>query len=429
MCPVLYDKQEQRLRCYSSITYTLKYHKSNTIETNEQITNTTNIRNHPISKSSIPIINPTDINSSIADNMSTMANLSDSDEKNMLIICHNSLLPAAKRLASFRRAVGFIVSIAHDDNWTQEDILTTIKRSYEADNNLTYLLFLGDVNMVPSNQEYFKMLTLIPWENWTNDLTEYATDYNYACLDGEDDLYADFYYGRIPVSTLEDAYNVIDKIIAYEKGTDSSPTYYNNFLICSHLQNSGENNEEFGRTTRTAEEIYEYLTNSVSKNVTRLYIKDDETISKWNSTFYKPNSYISSSLLTANIWNTTPDKITSAINQGQSAVFYSGHGNVNQWAYFNYNTSEFSHLTNPAMVFYRSAPKKMSLALISKGTNNIHIEATGVPNPIINVYNEVTGETQVFTSRLINLRMEDPENYSVGITAEGYFPLVSFAGE
>lgn len=49
----------------------------------------------------------------------------------------------------------------------------------------------------------------------------FDSDYDYFCLGGANDLYADIFYGRIPIDDAADLTNILNKIMAYEKNPPS----------------------------------------------------------------------------------------------------------------------------------------------------------------------------------------------------------------
>lgn len=344
--PLLYNMEEQRLRCYSSISFTLKYRSPEKKSNAFTIGITTPAMNsHPIALLSTPIIEPSAGLDSTNDNDDILP--ASFYEKNMLIICPRTLLPAANRLASWKRALGYKVTVSSNIIWTQAKITNTITTEYKSNLNLRYVLFLGNSNLLPAHLRTFTYTYIDMAYEMFSEQFPYATDRPYVCLDGEDDLTPEFYYGRIPVGSLDEANNAIDKIIAYEGGQCSNSFNYDNFLICSHLQDNGKG-EELTRCTRTAEEINDYLCNTIDKSTIRLYIRDNEDIEWWSTEYYK-HARIDDSLLNANIWNTTPNDISSIINSGVSLVFYNGHGDIDRFKYFNYTTTELGKLNN---IFY-----------------------------------------------------------------------------
>lgn len=560
--PLLYCTKEQRLRCHSKVSFTLRYKKCLTINASFSDTpKISDIKNHPIALLSTPIINPTEQQNNIYDDDILPASLLD---KNMLILCPKSLVSAANKLAAWKRALGYRVTITSNLLWSTTKISDEIRNEYRNNLHLRYVLFLGNSSLLPSNSRTF-IQRYLSKEDGSFILREneypYASDRPYVCLDGPNDTIPEFYYGRIPVSSLEEANNVVDKIISYEKGINSSPSYYNNFLLFSHLQDN-KKGEELTRCTRTAEEINNYLCDYLHKSTTRFYIRDNDTIRWWNPIYYKRDS-IPDSLINADIWNnTSSSKINAAINNGLSVVFYSGHGDIDRYKYFNYTIDDLHQLSNhfypvffnttcltgafhvdkntgkpissfstellkmkdagasaviasstvtsvgsadalklglfhaiwphniltptinngtpsehyynklencrlgeileyskecmsywyadndifnqhkndtaetfyvvgdPSMEFYKEPQKVMRSIAMERSGSTITVDASLVYNPDIHIVNEKTGERKsFFATNKINVQVENPDDYTIGITAKGYFPTVYFATE
>ncbi|MFQ5651399.1 MAG: C25 family cysteine peptidase [bacterium] len=140
-----------------------------------------------------------------------------------LIISHRNFLPAAQRLADYRRQHdGFrcqavdVQDVYDEFNFGIEHP-RAIKAFVEFTSSNwqvpgpTFLLLFGDATWDPKQ--------LLPEASKRNFVTSYGilvSDNWYAALDGPDDLLPDLFVGRIPVETPEQAELVVDKIIFYE---------------------------------------------------------------------------------------------------------------------------------------------------------------------------------------------------------------------
>lgn len=165
-------------------------------------------------------------------------NLHGLDHADMLIISYPDFMEASERLADFRRHHNdFVVEVIDVDEIYNEfssgrsspiAIRDFIKMVYDR-SDLRYVILMGDATF-----DYRNILTSYPDHNfvptaYTKNSILYFESFNYddfyALLDENegDDIYGDIdiSIGRIPATNIQEAENVIDKIIHYESSPEA----------------------------------------------------------------------------------------------------------------------------------------------------------------------------------------------------------------
>ena len=238
----------------------------------------------------------------------------------MLIITSEALLDAAEQLAAYRNSTG-VPTVIRTVEWieahyvgddTQERIRNCV-RELASELGLSYLLILGDHDVVPARLVY------IP-DGYEDDVpsgdgTVVETDLYYADLqytwdetnDGvwgdlasgdQVDGYPDLFVGRIPASTLSEAQTIISKIMEYEARASGSDWFNRTLLIGIDLFTDYEGAE--------GEILKDHVDNHVpaGAEVVKLYESSGQL---------------------------TVDNVRSAINSGCGFVNFAGHGSPGAW--------------------------------------------------------------------------------------------------
>ncbi len=167
--------------------------------------------------------------------------LSEKNGAEYLIVTNKKFKDAAERLADYRQnespyplisKVVFVDDILKEFSMGMTD--PTAIRDYImwAYNNWDikpeYVLLFGDgnydyLNLLELDKNFvltFQHQRLIPSDTGIfNEIYTYSMDDYFSRISGDDDM-ADVGIGRIPVASLEEAENVVDKIITYETGTE-----------------------------------------------------------------------------------------------------------------------------------------------------------------------------------------------------------------
>jgi hypothetical protein len=178
-----------------------------------------------------------------------------------------------------------------------------------------YVLLFGDGDYDYRNIEGNNKNFIIPYETEESlyEIDSYCTDDYYASVDGND-MIVDLSIGRLTVQTLDQATNVVDKIVAYETNTDKG-TWQNLITLVA----------DDGYTSSGFEGSY--------------HVDESETVAN----YYIPSSFDQYKIyLDAYPAVQTSEgrrkpavnqAIIDAINAGTLVLNFIGHGSPNLWTY------------------------------------------------------------------------------------------------
>lgn len=273
-----------------------------------------------------------------------------------LIISPEEFSQQAERLAIWKRRMGYNVevktakrSFLKDPSYTKQ----LIENSYQKEQNMEYVLLLGDGDQIRPCAGINK------YDNRIG----YHTDYYFGCMDDDNDYMTDLFIGRLPARDLSEAEIMVSKTIDYEQDPPiNNHSYFNSGLNCSLFENHGcteifddssDNWEdpigldcsldgmEIKRFIRTSEDIATYM-QSKGYSVNRVYYTADDSYPMRWSYKYSDGGMIPSYLRKPNYsWTGCKDDIISQINKGAFYLFYTWHGDNNLWG-----TSKFTFLEN-----------------------------------------------------------------------------------
>ncbi|MBI2418771.1 MAG: T9SS type A sorting domain-containing protein [Ignavibacteriales bacterium] len=166
-----------------------------------------------------------------------------------------------------------------------------------------YILLVGDVDKIP---------------NWTGTGSDSPpTDLNYSLLVGND-MFADIFVGRFPITTPTELSNIINKSIYME----------------SYIATLAKNNVFMASTDNY----------DISEGTHNFVI----------DTYFQPNSYNNLKLYT-HTYNATTQQLRDALNANKLFAIYSGHGSTTSWADGPvFSQSDVRGLTNTVFPFVYS---------------------------------------------------------------------------
>jgi hypothetical protein len=258
-------------------------------------------------------------------------NTAQSDVRDYLILSTNTYSAAANRFAEWKRLMGFNVHIVLRDDWTSASVKSEVTNAYANFPALYYLLIIGDHDDVPAQQSSLLDIAHI-------------TDFHYGCMDN--DYIPEIYCGRLSVSTSDEALNVVDKIIGYERTPPTNTAFYNNGLHCAYFQDNDSNTYEDCRFTRTSEDVRTYVMTK-GKTLQRVYTTPSDITPLYWSTTYSDGGAIPDELKKPGFaWNGDYTDINNAINNGVFYVLHRDHGLVNRWGDPQYTQQHISNLSN-----------------------------------------------------------------------------------
>lgn len=315
--PIQYDYENKKARVYNYIQYKITY--SDTIPIKSYL----NTPKH-ISKNDNFLRNITLNNLSNEHLHRTIEDVHETTE-DYLIISTPKYKDAVNKFARWKRILGFNVIVELYDTWTPDSIQNMVKKHYDSNEALYYLLIVGDHEDVPAKNNY--------------------TDLFYGCMDGPNDYLPDVYRGRLSVSTIEEAHVVIDKIIEYERTPCNDDNFYKGGLHCSYFQDENEDGIADTKFILTSEEILNYMLEQNYIDLERQYYA--ETFERilpqymWYNVelprILKPDLYP---------WDYKGESIVEQINNGYMYVLYHAHGSISSWANVWFWNSHVNRLNN-----------------------------------------------------------------------------------
>lgn len=324
--PVQYIASQRKMIVHSEINYKISFSHA------PEFLNKSKISEHAMKLMPNMVLNAVNLDYEIQQYLNS--NIVNSSDPNFIIVTHTDYLEAADSLANWKRMMGFRPEIIVSNNWTSSQIKAAIHSKYSAYTpSPDYLVLLGDNDKVPGE--------IITGSNGT-----FATDLYYATMDGPGDYMPDMAVGRISVANSNQAVEVVQKIINYDRSPIMDSSFYHNGLNCAYFQHASNGYAE-RRFAQTSEEIRNHIV-SRGYEVERVY-KTGSTVNPlhWNNGYYSAGEPIPNDLHKPNFaWNGTATDINAAINSGRFYVFHRDHGMSSGWGDPYYTTSNMNQLNN-----------------------------------------------------------------------------------
>lgn len=347
--PLQYNYNENRVRVYTMIKYKIKYKFLRTSF-------------NPISK--------IDMNDSFLSNISHVSNVTSSTyaisaknianavsiNRDYLILTDSTFTQAANKLAEWKRTIGYRTHVVILNRKSVEETKETIRDWYRRDSiNLYYLTIIGTSANIRT-------------EFINDNYNSYKTDFNYACLGGENDAIPDLYFGRLPVRNTEEADIVVNKIISYEKNPILDSVFYNNAINCAYFYDTYDtikNHEDYWFVF-TLEKIRQYFKQQ-NKTAKPLYRTSNNVVPLcWRMNEPSFGDSIPIELRKPNYeWKNRESDICRSLNQGAFCAFYRGHGETTEWLLPHFRTRNIDTLHNE-----RKLPVVFSIACKTGDYNN-----------------------------------------------------------
>lgn len=329
--PIQFNPVTGKIRVYENIDYKIAFKGE---QTNFEELNRKNSTNFLRTQSK------TYINSNILpDKNEALSTRQNSNFYNIIIVTVDSLKQAADTLAHWKRQMGYSVEILSRPSWTTTMIKDSVAYRYNSwPVHPDYLILLGDAPMVPST-------TVVVSTKY------FYTDLYYVTMDGSADYYADMATGRISVINANQAMQVVQKIVNYERNPVNSSDFYSKTANCSYFQDGTSYTNTFDgyddrRFLHTSEEARSYLMTK-GYNVDRIYDAfANRNPSFYNNGYYSDGQPIPSDLLKSNgfTWTGNASNINSVINEGRFLVLHRDHGYTDGYGwehpyYLNYEAN------------------------------------------------------------------------------------------
>ena len=299
--PFAYNPATQTLRVYYYMTvemYKIDDHGENTIESRRSNV----VKMDPDFKS---VYQRHFINYETAMNRYTPLD----EEGDLLIICYDNFISSMTDFVNWKKTRGVNTTIVGTSTAgsTYSAIKTYIQNQYNANNNLTHVLLVGDVAQIPGY-------------TYTGGGSSYAGkgDNAYGQIVGSD-IYNDVFIGRFSASTAARVATQCNRVITYERDLTTSDTWLKvGEGIAKKEGGSGHNGED----------DYQHMDN----------IRTD-LLNYGYSPVYQRYANLSG-------YTATASQISADINSGVGIINYTNHGAETMWGVASYSVSHVNALTN-----------------------------------------------------------------------------------
>ncbi|MFP4470478.1 MAG: C25 family cysteine peptidase [Bacteroidales bacterium] len=281
--PFQYNAAKNVLRVYQNFTVQL-------IENNDQPTNPLTITSEMPLREMIGVYESAFINYDAPTDDLTIA-----ENGEILVICTARDEAAIQPYIDWKTEKGNVVHKEVVSTGTNVDGL--VQDMYDANNNILYVLMVGDWNDVKCAN-----IDGTPQDPVT------------GCVVGNDD-YFDIAVGRLAANSAADVTIQVNKIIDYEKDPDLSGTWYETATGVASNQGSGDDGEY-----------------------------DDEHIQIIYDDKLDPFTYNNHNPIYDPTANST--MVTAALETGTSIINYCGHGSSTSWGSSGFSNSHIASLTN-----------------------------------------------------------------------------------
>lgn len=262
-----------------------------------------------------------------------------------LILAPESFQKAARKFATWKNKTGFNATVQLNEKWTPQLIKEAVKKTYHNNQKtLDFLLLMGDHEVLPAEEMY---------REEDDGMKLYVTDLYYTCMDGEADYLPDMAYGRLPVSTLTEATQMVNKMIDFSINPPQSPDYYQTIIGCAQFQDEDDGVTDGyadRRFIQTSEDVGDYLKDKGYTYKRLYYAKEEVTPQFYNDQKYSSGGEIPAELLRKNgfKWDADAPKIIESINAGSFFTFHRDHGKKSGlgWSHPEYTTEDVTLLNN-----------------------------------------------------------------------------------
>ena len=231
------------------------------------------------------------------------------EEGDLLIICYDNFIDYMTDFVNWKKTRGVNTTIVGTSTAgsTYSAIQTYIKNQYNANNNITHVLLVGDVAQIPGY-------------TYSGGGSSYSGkgDNAYGQIVGSD-YYNDVFVGRFSAQTAAQVTTQVNRVITYERDLTTSDTW---------LQNADGIARKEGGSGHNGEDDYQHM------DVIRT-----DLLNYGYNTVYQDYENLSG-------YTGTASSISSHINSGVGVVNYCNHGNNQMWGVAYYSNNHVNQLTN-----------------------------------------------------------------------------------
>ena len=231
------------------------------------------------------------------------------EEGDLLIICYDNFISSMTDFVNWKKTRGVNTTIVGTSTAgsSYSAIKSYIQSQYNANNNLTHVLLVGDVAQIPGY-------------SYSGGGSSYSGlgDNAYGQIVGSD-IYNDVFIGRFSASTAARVTTQCNRVITYERDLTTSANW---------LQKAEGIAKKEGGSGHNGEDDYQHMD----------AIRTD-LLNYGYSTVYQRYANLSG-------YTATAAQISSDINGGVGIVNYCNHGAETMWGVASYSVSHVNALTN-----------------------------------------------------------------------------------
>lgn len=332
--PIQYDFSNGEATITPNLSYTIKYTPSEsmyTLNNNANLTKSQSTNNTFLDEF---------LTSALVENVNEIGgfNLCDTEgfegSVGYIVLTTDKYLDYVKYFERWKKILGYTTHIISRPTWNNHtEVLSAIRECRKMNDNIQYLLIIGDYDDVPSMISYRLSKS-------------HCYDGLYGTLP-EGGFIPDIYIGRIPVNNTTEINNVLKKLIWTEMCPIIDENFYKNAVHCAKFEiKDNAPNMEDRRFVLTSEEIRDYVhTKGITS--TRFYNADSNANPQYYSNKYSFGQAIPAELQIPNFnWDCNVSDIIKQINNGCLYALYRGHGLRTGWAGVGLYTSTLPQLSN-----------------------------------------------------------------------------------
>ena len=236
-----------------------------------------------------------------------------SEEGEMLVICYDDFCDEMSEFVDWKNQKGIKTTLVPKSQaGNSADAIKDYVDSFYDNNDLVYLLFVGDKDQIP---------TFTVGSGWSDG----ECDICYGYLSGNDS-YPEIFVGRFSAQNSSHVNTAVERTINYEKYPESNADWYRNGLMIASNegQGSGHNGGEgdWQHAQNMADDLRDYYYTSVEEMYDGSQGGQDSN------------------------GNPSDSMVRNSINDGMGIIHYTGHGDTDVWVTSNFNTSDVNQLTN-----------------------------------------------------------------------------------
>ncbi len=256
----------------------------------------------------------------------------------MIVITTPTFIDPVNALVTWQRQKGYEVLVESREDWDSLTIKSLVKEFYDTNDKPGYMLIFGDADDVPGT---------CPAKGGSGE-ENFMSDINYVLV-GSTYYWPEMATGRISVSTAEEGWNAVNKIIRYERDPIDDEAFYNSYLFCAEFQDDNNDGYADRRFAQTAWELFCYLGDTLGYDVEKIFAvrKPEINPQYWNNGEYSFGQPVPEVLKRPNCsWDGDSTDIFNSINNGKHIVMHRDHGMELGWGTPKFRVNHVEQLNN-----------------------------------------------------------------------------------